>query len=84
MFLFLWREDKRKNLLILALVFILAEIATCAASTVVDALVYSPSQNKVLALYIDMVILLVGVAVLWVTHKSNEPEAEKKEPEEKP
>jgi hypothetical protein len=72
-FLFLRREDKRRNLLIVAILFIVAELSTGAASLAVDALSYVPLTGKMLGIYIDLVVLVVGMAVLWMMQKSAEP-----------
>jgi hypothetical protein len=72
-FLFLRREDKRRNLFIVAILFIVAELATGAASLAVDALSYVPLTGKMLGIYIDLVVLVVGMAVLWMMQKSAEP-----------
>jgi hypothetical protein len=76
-FLFLRREDRKRNLLLIAILFILIEIVTGVASLAVDALSYVPSAGKSLGLYIDLVILIIGITALWVMHKPGESKTEK-------
>ncbi len=81
-FLLLRREDKRRILLLAAILFVIAEVATGAASLVVDALSYAPSAGKALGLYIDLIILVTGVTALWVMRKPGESEEEAGNPRE--
>jgi hypothetical protein len=83
-FLLLRREDKRRILFLAAILFIIAEVATGAASLVVDALTYAPSAGKALGLYIDLIILVTGLTVLWVMHKSGESERNEADSETPP
>jgi len=83
-FLLLRRDDKRRDLLLAAMVFILAEIVTGVASLGVDALAYSPSTGKSLSLYIDLIILIIGMTTLWVMHRSYGAKEDAEHPTETP
>ena len=87
-FLFLRREDKRRILLIAAILFIAIEIATGAGSLALEALAYVPVTGRMFGIYIDLIIFIAGVAALWAIQrlgdsKERPEESGEGQPEEK-
>lgn len=82
--LLVWRKRGEHVALVTSIIFIAAEVATGIASLFVDPLVYSPAAGKTLALYVDLAVLVIGVAAIWVTRRPGGTAEKSEAPAAKP